>query len=267
MKKKVKTHAPGNLRQHRSNSRPECVQMQKSQPQAQSQRNRRVPDHLPQADAGIAQAQAQIEAGALQLPDRHEAVDPAIQQQNLVEDGQMRRPRGLKPAQIDSQAQHGENQKIAPVAALFAIGPPGLPKQARNRDRKEGVQRKPTPAEHPRRTRNQHIGHGQGGGRCKPYPHRKGLRPAGEATGKESRCHKRRKRKQGRDRICRSHIRHRPILHPRCRSMPAKIDPGRVQRFAPDQTLVTCFGEITGNLRPRTADTSTSDKWRLMWPF
>ena len=119
MKKKVKIHAPAI---GASPGHP-CVQMQKSQAQAQRQRNRRVPGQLPQTDGRIAQAQAQVEAGSLQLPQRDEAVDSGVQQQHFVEDRQMGRPRALKPAQIDRQAQHGQNQKIPPVAALVLRQP------------------------------------------------------------------------------------------------------------------------------------------------
>jgi hypothetical protein len=69
----------------------------------------------------------------------------------------MRRPRALKPAEIDSQSQSGQNQEVAPVAVLIGIGARRLPQQCCYGDRQQGVQGEPLRAENAGATRNQQI--------------------------------------------------------------------------------------------------------------
>ena len=83
------------------------MEVQKAQAEAESQRNRRVKGDLAQADPEVFEAQAKVEADAVELADEEEAVDARIEKKDLVEDGQVRRPRALKPAQVNGQAHHG----------------------------------------------------------------------------------------------------------------------------------------------------------------
>ena len=113
-KKKVKSHALGDGPE----SRPDPVNVQEAKGQTKRQSNWRVNAGLAQSDSKVAQPKAQVEAGSIEVADQDEAVDSRIEKKNLVEDRQMRRPRALKPAQIDSQTQRGKNQEVAPVALV-----------------------------------------------------------------------------------------------------------------------------------------------------
>ena len=115
----------------RQRSRPRRMEVQKAQAQAKRDRNRRVPPKLAQPGADVAETQAQIEADAIELPHQQESIDSCIQQQHLIEDRKVRRPRALKPAQIDRQTQRRKHREIAPVAVLRWIDRPGLPFRAR----------------------------------------------------------------------------------------------------------------------------------------
>ncbi len=103
-------------------ARPHRMRVQKAEAQAQNQGDRSVEGHLAQTDGDVAQAQAEVEAGSLKLADEDEAVDAGVEQQDLVEDGQVRRPRPLEPAQIDGESEDRQDQEVAPVAALGGLG-------------------------------------------------------------------------------------------------------------------------------------------------
>jgi hypothetical protein len=137
------------------------MEMQKAQAQAQRDRDRRIPPELAEAGGDVAQAQAQVEPHALELSHQDESIDARVQQQDLVENRQVRRPRRLKPAQIDRETQDRQHQKIAPVAALGGVGLPRLPLQPGDRNREQRVQREPIPAEPAPRKRDQQIRHTQ----------------------------------------------------------------------------------------------------------
>ena len=121
--------------------------MKKAEPQANCQRDRRVKGGFAQTDGKVFEAQAEIEAGSVKLADEDEAVDSRIEKKNLVEDGQVRRPGALKPSQIDGESERGENEKVAPVAALSGIGARRLPEQRGDGDGKRGIEGEPSPAE------------------------------------------------------------------------------------------------------------------------
>ena len=56
------------------------------------------------------------------LADEEEAVDAGVEQEHLVEDGEVRGPGGLEPAQVDGEAEGEEDQEVAPVAGLVWVG-------------------------------------------------------------------------------------------------------------------------------------------------
>ena len=57
-----------------------------------------VEGEFAQADGEVAQAEAEIEADSVELADVEEGVDAGVEEENLVEDGEVRGPGGLEPA-------------------------------------------------------------------------------------------------------------------------------------------------------------------------
>ena len=92
--------------------------MQKAQAEAEGESDGHVKGELAQAGGEVAWAQAEIEADALKRAQGEKAVEAEIEEKDLVEDGQMRRPGGLEPAQIDGKAEDDEDQEVRPRAAL-----------------------------------------------------------------------------------------------------------------------------------------------------
>jgi hypothetical protein len=83
--------------------------MQKPQAQPKPQCNGSIEQKLPETDSRVAQLQAKIEAGPFQMTDYDESVEARIEQQHLAEDGQVRGPGTLKPAQVDGKAECDKN--------------------------------------------------------------------------------------------------------------------------------------------------------------
>src|SRR6185312_648062 len=95
-----------------------CVKVEKADAEPQPNGDGRVEEEFAPADTQIAQSQAEVESDAVKLADAEETVNAGIEQQDFIEDAEARGPCGLKPAEIDSQAQHHEDEEVTPVAAL-----------------------------------------------------------------------------------------------------------------------------------------------------
>jgi hypothetical protein len=85
------------------------MQMQKTEAQTQGNRDGRVEGQFPQPNAKILPSQAKVESNLVQSPHHYESPDADIEKKNFIEDDQMGRPRMLKPAKVDSQAQDRED--------------------------------------------------------------------------------------------------------------------------------------------------------------
>ncbi len=100
--------------------------MQEAESKAEQECDWGVPGPFSEADAQVAEAQAKVESYAVESTDEQETVDADVEEKDLVEDGEVRRPGGFKPAQLDGEAQGGEREEIAPVAAYGRVGGGGL---------------------------------------------------------------------------------------------------------------------------------------------
>jgi len=131
MKKKVKRNRVG---------------MQEAQAETERNCDGRVQKKLAQSEIQVTPAQSEIESHAGELANDPESVDAGVEQQNLVEDRQMRRPGRLEPAQIHGKPKRDEHEEIAPDALLLGIGAAGPIQDGRKDDRKQRVQNQPRPA-------------------------------------------------------------------------------------------------------------------------
>ncbi len=123
------------------------VQVQEAERETKDEGDRRVEGELAQADAEVAEAEAQIEADAVEAAQQEEAIDAGVEQQDLVEDGEVRGPGGFEPAQVDGEAEQGQDEEVAPGAALGGIGAAGVEQQGRDGDREQDIEEEPAPAQ------------------------------------------------------------------------------------------------------------------------
>jgi hypothetical protein len=108
----------------------------------------------------------------------------------------MRRPRSLKPAQIDGQAQYSQHQKIPPVSALGGIDASRLTQEQGDSDGQERIQREPTPAEHARPAGQQQIRNRQRRRAHEPRPNGQCAHARGREIRKERHSQIRNQREQ-----------------------------------------------------------------------
>ncbi len=146
--------------------------VQKAEPEAEDESDGRIKDDFAQADGNVFEAQAEVEAGSFKLADEDETVDTRIEQENLVEDGQVWRPGAFKPAQVDGEAERDEDEKVMPGAALIGIGAGSLPEQRGDGDGKGSVEGEPFPAKEAGAERDENVGDGKECGRGELGPER-----------------------------------------------------------------------------------------------
>ena len=77
------------------------------------------------------------------MADALKGVDASVEQQDFVEDGQVRGPGGFEPAEIDGETEGGEDEEVAPVATLVGIGEAGTVEECGYSNREESVEREP----------------------------------------------------------------------------------------------------------------------------
>ena len=94
MKKKVKMGAIANWR----SGRPRGVEVQEAEREAEGYGDGGIDDELAEADGEVAWAEAEVEAYAVELADEEEAVDAGVDEDDLVEDGEVWGPCGFEPA-------------------------------------------------------------------------------------------------------------------------------------------------------------------------
>jgi hypothetical protein len=94
------------------------VDVEEAQREAEEDGDGGVDCGLAETEFEISATDAEIEADTLELADGEEAVDAGVEQEDLAEDGEVWRPGGLEPAEIDGEADGGEDEEVAPVAVL-----------------------------------------------------------------------------------------------------------------------------------------------------
>lgn len=147
--------------------RPEAVEMEEAEAEADGEGDGEVEGELAQAGGEVAQAEAEIEADAGERTQGEEAVEAEVEEQDLVEDDEMRGPGGLEPAEIDGEAEDGEDEEVLPAAALvgeIGIGFGGAAEEQGDGDGKQGVEGKPAPAEDASGAGDEQVGDGEQGG-------------------------------------------------------------------------------------------------------
>src|ERR1700683_879376 len=156
------------------------MEMEKPEAQAEREGDGRVEGKFAQTDGEVFETQAQVETGSVELADEDEAVDACVQKKHLVEDGQVRRPGALEPAQIDGEAKNEKDEEVAPVASLGRVGTAGVPKQHGDQYRKQSIKQKPPPAKHFAGESNQYVGGAQEGRRGQAKAEGQRLHAGGE---------------------------------------------------------------------------------------
>ena len=76
-------------------------------------------DKLAETGFPVTPFQMKIESASAQLPDRKKSVQACIHQKQFVQGPQAAWPCAVKPPQVDSEAQHQQDERISPVAALL----------------------------------------------------------------------------------------------------------------------------------------------------
>src|SRR5581483_3929983 len=108
-------------KQGRASVRNIGAKVKESEEQANRDDNRRNPKQFAKTDESILATYPQIEADLSELPNHQESVEPRIEQDQLAEDAQMRRPCRLEPPQVYRNSQQEQDRKIPPVASLFRV--------------------------------------------------------------------------------------------------------------------------------------------------
>ena len=94
MKKKVKIGGYRELEEWW----PRGVEVEEAEREAEGYGDGGIDDELAQADGEVAWAEAEVEAYAVELADEEEAVDAGVDEDDLVEDGEVWGPCGFEPA-------------------------------------------------------------------------------------------------------------------------------------------------------------------------
>ena len=162
------------------------VQMEEANEQSEPDSDRRVRGKGEQANAEIVQAQTQVEADISQLPDSKKTINTGVQEKDLIEDGEARAPRRLKPTQIDRETEYDKDQKVTPFSTLLRVGQACFVEQQTDAHRQQRVEGQPGPAEKAARHRDKHVGETEQGGRQYAQPDRQLLRQL--ETAWEKRC-------------------------------------------------------------------------------
>ena len=147
----------------------------------------------------LAQAEAEVEADVGKIAHGEKAVDAGVEKQDFAEDGEAGRPCGFEPAEIDGKAEDGEDEEVAPVAAVIDVSAAGLPEEDGNGAGQQGVERKPGPVEIAGGAGDDDVRDAQRCGRCKLCPERQTADEGVCGRREESRGQVRDEREQGGD--------------------------------------------------------------------
>jgi len=128
----------------------------------------RVEEEFAPANAEVARAQAEVESDSVELADAEEGVDAGIEQKDFIEGDEARRPCGLEPAEIDSEAEDDEDEEVAPIAALVGIGATGAVEQGCNGNGQQRVESDPPPLENVCRAGDERVGNAEQRGEQEP---------------------------------------------------------------------------------------------------
>ena len=126
---------------------PDWVEVEEAEGEAEGDGDGSVEGELAQADGDVAEAEAEIEAYVVEAANEEEGVDAGVEEEHLVEDGEVRGPGGLEPAEVYGEAERDKDEVIAPVAALVGVHQASLVEECGYCDGKKCVEGEPWPGE------------------------------------------------------------------------------------------------------------------------
>src|SRR5579871_44458 len=143
---------------------------------------------FPKACLPVAGSKMKIETGARSFADGEESIEAGIDEKQFIQGVQAGRPGAVEPAQVDSQAEHEEDECVAPIAALVGVRGDCMRKQPSHSDRKERVHGEPIPTEDALRQAHKEIGRDQNGGNADPHGQGPAIDHASHSFGGEAEC-------------------------------------------------------------------------------
>ena len=120
-----------------------AMQVEKAEGETEGYGNGCVEKEVDASAAEVFEAQAEIEAGAMEPAHDDEAPEPGVDEQHFAEDGEVRRPGGLEPAKVDGEAEAEEDEEVGPDAVLFGICAGRVMKEHGYCDRDKDIEEQP----------------------------------------------------------------------------------------------------------------------------